>query len=190
VSLAFRDVACMRGGRLLFSGVSFDLGPGDAAIVTGPNGVGKSSLIRIAAGLLAPFEGAVTCDADKALLTEASALDPDRTLIAALRFWAALGSAPAPDTRIAHALSALDLDALAGIPVRLLSTGQRRRAAIARVAASGAQVWLLDEPANGLDTVSIARLETLIAEHRATGGIALVATHLPLAIPHAQEIAL
>ena len=190
MSLAFRDVACVRGGRLLFSGVSFDLGPGDAAIVAGPNGVGKSSLIRIAAGLLAPFEGAVTCDADKALLTEASALDSDRPLIAALRFWAALDNGPAPDTRIAHALSVLDLNALADVPVRLLSTGQRRRAAIARVAASGAPVWLLDEPANGLDTVSIARLETLIAEHRATGGIALVATHLPLAIPHAQEIAL
>jgi heme exporter protein A len=175
---------------MLFSGVSFDLQSGDAAIVTGPNGVGKSSLIRIAASLLAPFEGSVACEGAKALLTEASALDPDRTLIAALRFWAALDDALIPDTRIARALSALDLDALADIPVRLLSTGQRRRASIARVAASGAPVWLLDEPANGLDTVSIARLETLIAEHRATGGIALVATHLPLAIPHAQEIAL
>jgi heme exporter protein A len=175
---------------MLFSGVSFDLQSGDAAIVTGPNGVGKSSLIRIAASLLAPFEGSVACEGAKALLTEASALDPDRTLIAALRFWAALDDALIPDTRIARALSALDLDALADVPVRLLSTGQRRRASIARVAASGAPVWLLDEPANGLDTVSIARLETLIAEHRATGGIALVATHLPLAIPHAQEIAL
>ncbi len=190
MSLAFRDVACMRGGRLLFSGVSFDMGPGDAAIVIGPNGVGKSSLIRIAAGLLAPFEGNVACDTAKALLTEASALDSDCTLIAALRFWAALDNAPAPDTRIANALSALDLDALADIPVRLLSTGQRRRASIARVAASGAPVWLLDEPANGLDMVSIARLETLIAEHRATGGIALVATHLSLAIPYAREVAL
>ena len=190
MSLAFRDVACVRGGRMLFSGVSFDLGPGHAAIVTGPNGVGKSSLIRIAAGLLAPFGGNVACDAAKALLTEASALDADRPLIAALRFWATLDNAPSPDIRIAEALSALDLDALADIPVRLLSTGQRRRAAIARVAASGAPVWLLDEPANGLDTVSVARLETLIAEHRATGGIALVATHQPLALPHAQEIAL
>jgi len=175
---------------MLFSGVSFDLQSGNAAVVTGPNGVGKSSLIRIAASLLAPFEGSVTCDDTKALLTEASALDPDRTLIAALRFWAALDDKPVADTRIARALSALDLDALADIPVRLLSTGQRRRASIARVAASGAPVWLLDEPANGLDTVSIARLEALIAEHRATGGIALVATHLSLAIPHAREIAL
>jgi heme exporter protein B len=84
---------------MLFSGVSFDLQSGDAAIVTGPNGVGKSSLIRIAASLLAPFEGSVACEGAKALLTEASALDPDRTLIAALRFWAALDDAPVPHSR-------------------------------------------------------------------------------------------
>jgi heme exporter protein A len=190
VTLAFRDVACVRGGRLLFSGVSFDLGPGDAAIVTGPNGIGKSSLIRIAAGLLAPFDGAVTCEVDRALLTEASALDTDRSLVAALRFWAGLDRAPDPDTRVARAVEALDLEALAGIPVRLLSTGQRRRASIARVAASAASVWLLDEPANGLDLASVARLEALIATHRAAGGMALVATHLPLALPGAREIAL
>lgn len=190
MSLAFRDVACVRGGKLVFSGVSFDLGPGDAAVVTGPNGIGKSSLIRIAAGLLAPFEGTVTCGADKALLTEASALDTDRTLAAALHFWATFDHAPDPGARVTRALNALDLTALADIPVRLLSTGQRRRASIARVAASEAPVWLLDEPANGLDMVSVARLETLIARHRATGGIALVATHLPLAMPGAQEIAL
>ena len=175
---------------MLFSRVSFDLLPGDAAVVTGPNGVGKSSMIRIAAGLLPPFEGAVTCDTDKALLTEASALDTDRTLAAALRFWASLDRTADPIARVVAALDALDLKALADIPVRLLSTGQRRRAAIARVAASGAVVWLLDEPANGLDTQSVTRLEALIAEHRAGGGIALVATHLPLAMPGAREIAL
>jgi heme exporter protein A len=87
-------------------------------------------------------------------------------------------------------LTALDLTALAGIPVRLLSTGQRRRASIARVAASKAPVWLLDEPANGLDTVSVTRLETLIAQHRASGGVVLVATHLALVMPDALEIAL
>lgn len=175
---------------MLFSGVSFGLGPGDAAVVTGPNGIGKSSLIRVAAGLLPPFDGAVTCDTDKALLTEASALDTDRTLAAALRFWASLDRTVDPGARVAAALEALDLGALADIPVRLLSTGQRRRAAIARVAASKAVVWLLDEPANGLDTHSITRLEALIAQHRTEGGIALVATHLPLAMPDALEIAL
>ncbi len=190
MSLTFRDVACVRGGRLLFSGVSFDLGPGDAAVVTGPNGIGKSSLIRIAAGLLGAFEGAVTCETSKALLTEASALDTDRTLVAALRFWATLDAAPDPEARVDRALAALDLAALADIPVRLLSTGQRRRASIARVAASEARVWLLDEPANGLDTVSVTRLEALVAGHRARGGITLVATHLSLAMPGAQEISL
>ena len=190
MSLSFRDVACARGGRLLFSHVSFDLGPGDAAVVTGPNGIGKSSLIRIAAGLLPPFEGAVTRDADAALLTEASALDGDRTLVAALGFWATLDRAADPGARVARALDALDLEPLGDIPVRLLSTGQRRRAAIARVVASGAEVWLLDEPANGLDTVSVARLEAVIASHRETGGVVLVATHLPLAMPGAQAIAL
>ena len=190
MSLGFRDVACVRGGRLLFSHVSFQLGAGDAAIVTGPNGVGKSSLIRIAAGLLAPFEGRVACDGDKALLTEAAALDAERPLVAALRFWASLDRAPDPDARVARAVRALDLDALAGVPVRLLSTGQRRRASIARIVASEARVWLLDEPANGLDTVSVAALEAVIARHRAGGGIALVATHLPLALPDAREIPL
>ena len=190
MTLAFRDVACVRGGRLVFSGVSFDLGPGDAAVVTGPNGVGKSSLIRIAAGLLPPFEGSLTCDTETALLTEASALDADRTLRAALGFWAALDHAPEPAMRVARAMAALDLDALAEIPVRLLSTGQRRRAAIARVAASDAQVWLLDEPANGLDTVSMARLEAVIARHRENGGVVLVATHVPLAVPGAQAMPL
>ncbi len=175
---------------MLFSNIAFALGPGDAAIVTGPNGVGKSSLIRIAAGLLAPFEGRVSCDAGIALLTEASALDADRTLGAALRFWAVLDAAPDPHGRVARAIAALDLVALSDIPVRLLSTGQRRRAALARVVASGAPVWLLDEPANGLDAASIARLQSVLAEHRARGGVALIATHVPLDLPQAIEIAL
>jgi len=110
--------------------------------------------------------------------------------VAALRFWATLDSAPDPDARVARAMQALDLDALADIPVRLLSTGQRRRASIARVAATDAPVWLLDEPANGLDLASITRLEALIAGHRSGGGVALVATHLPLSLPGAREIAL
>jgi len=190
VSLAFAEVSCTRGGRRLFAGVSFALAAGDAAVVTGPNGVGKSSLIRLAAGLLAPAEGTVDTTGARALLTEAAALDGDRTLAEALGFWAAIDGAPRPDDRVRSALAAMDLADLAEVPVRLLSTGQRRRAAIARVAASGAELWLLDEPANGLDGSSVARLEALIAGHRARGGIALVATHQPLAIPGATEIAL
>ena len=192
MTLRFETVACARGGRVLFSNLSFALGPGDAASVSGPNGAGKSSLIRIAAGLLVPFDGTVTCDTDRALLTETSALDGDRTLVSALRFWASLDPDRDgdPGSRVTRALGVLDLAGLADIPVRLLSTGQRRRAAFARVVASAAPVWLLDEPANGLDAVSVARLESAIAGHRKRGGTVIVATHLPLALSGAQEIRL
>jgi heme exporter protein A len=186
-SLAFRDVACLRGGRMLFEQRSFALAPGEAALITGPNGAGKSSLIRLAAGLLPLAAGRIEGEGARALLSEATALDPELTLAAALDFWAGI------DGRrhaVPEALESAGLGDIARVPVRLLSTGQRRRAAFARVLASGAPVWLLDEPANGLDTASVARLETLIAMHRARGGIALVATHLPMALPGALEVAL
>jgi len=186
-SLVFRDAACLRGGRLLFEGLSFTLAPGEAALVTGPNGAGKSSLVRLAAGLLAPAAGTVEGEGARALLTEAAALDPELGLSAALRFWAALDDRK---NAVPDALAALGLAHLAQVPVRLLSTGQRRRAALARVVASAAPVWLLDEPANGLDLASVATLEGLIADHRAGGGIALVATHLPIALPGALEVRL
>lgn len=186
--LRFDGVACVRRGRMLFEGLSFVLEPGEAAIVTGPNGVGKSSLIRIAAGLLPPAAGRVERAAPPALLTEATALDPERTLVQALGFWAKIDNVTS--AHIDEALADLDLSDLADIPVRLLSTGQRRRAALARVVASPASLWLLDEPANGLDAAAVERLETLIARHCETGGAALIATHQPIAVPDAQPIAL
>lgn len=182
--LAFRDVSCARGGRLLFEGLSFSVEAGGGCLVTGPNGTGKSSLVRIAAGLLDPVAGEVVCE-DRALLGEASALDPELPLGKALGFWGGIdGGAVSP------ALAAVGLADIAAVPVRFLSTGQRRRAAIARVLASGARVWLLDEPANGLDAASVTMLEGLIAAHRASGGAVLVATHLPVAMPDAVEVAL
>lgn len=190
-AFAFSGVSCVRGGRLLFEALSFALAPGDAGLVSGPNGVGKSSLLRIAAGLLRPAAGTVTHPAARALLAEAHALDPARRLIDALAFWASLDPDPAAARdRAMRALADVDLAAIAEVPVRLLSTGQRRRAALARVVASGATLWLLDEPANGLDLASVAMLERLVARHRAAGGIALVATHQPLALPAALPIAL
>ena len=186
-ALAFEDVACFRGGRLLFEQVRFALAPGDVLLVRGQNGAGKSSLIRLAAGLLAPAAGAIRCSGARALLAETAALDPERELSHALRFWAALdGRADA----VAEALASVALADLARVPVRLLSTGQRRRAAFARVIASGAPIWLLDEPANGLDAGAVAMLEAAIERHRTGGGIALIATHLPLRIVAAQELAL
>ena len=186
-ALAFEGVSGARGGRVLFERLSFTLAPGDAALVTGPNGAGKSTLVRIAAGLLAPVAGRVAVEGERALLTEAHALDPELPLARAVGFWARMDGrrgATGP------ALAALDLEAFADVPVRLLSTGLRRRAAMARVIASGAGVWLLDEPANGLDAAAVARLETAIAQHRAAGGVALIATHLPVALPGAFALEL
>jgi len=178
--LALDGVACVRGGRLLFEGLSLRLGPGEAALVRGPNGAGKSSLLRLAAGLLRPAAGNVDC-AVAALTDEHLALDERQRLGAALAFWVA-DAAPG--------IAAMGLEALAGVPVRMLSTGQRKRAALARVAASGAPLWLLDEPANGLDTDGLARLDAAMAAHRAAGGAILAASHQPIALSEAKTVAL
>lgn len=183
-ALRAERVTCARGGRTLFADLSFELVSGDAAVVSGPNGIGKSSLVRIAAGLLAPAAGTMTALGRTALLTEAAALDAELPLAKALMFWRRIdGTATGDDV-----LAAFDLSALADVPVRLLSTGQRKRAGLARVAASGAAIWLLDEPANGLDSAGTALLEAVIERHRATGGIVLLATHLPIRIDAARQV--
>ena len=182
--LVMEDVACLRGGRLLFEGMNLRLSPGEAAVVTGPNGVGKSSLMRIAAGLLPAAAGRVT-RSQAALADEKAALDERLTLSQALHFWAKLDGAT-PDA----GLAALGLTHLAAVPVRMLSTGQRKRAVLARVVASGAPLWLLDEPANGLDAEGQDRLAAIMAAHRAAGGAGLAASHQPLALPDAQMVGL
>ena len=187
--LAARGLACVRGGRLLFEGLDLALGAGEAMLVTGPNGAGKSSLLRVLAGLLRPTGGTVTAGRCT-LLAEAPALDEELPLAEALRFWARLDRAPDPAGRVEAALADVGLAAIAALPVRLLSTGQRRRAALARVIASPADLWLLDEPGNGLDAASVARLEASIARRRAGGGAVVVATHQPLTLPGAIEVML
>ena len=187
MTLSFAQVTGRRGGRVLFRDLSFVLGGGEALWVQGPNGVGKSTLVRIAAGLLSPANGSVTRDGAVALLAEAAALDAAVPLGAALGFWAGLDGGR---DRLDAAMEAMAIRSLADVPVRMLSTGQKRRAAIARVIASNAPLWLLDEPANGLDVASLDRLEAAIARHRDGGGAVLVASHVPIALPDAQMVTL
>jgi heme exporter protein A len=183
--LRLEGVACRRGGRLLFEGLDLALGPGEAALVTGPNGAGKSSLIRLAAGLLRAAAGRVECSASMALADESPALDPKLTVGRALAFWARLDGADP-----AAGLAAFGLAPLADVPVRMLSTGQRKRAVLARVVASGAPLWLLDEPANGLDVEGQSRLAQAMAAHLAGGGSILAATHQPIGLDRAREVRL
>lgn len=167
-----RGLALVRGGRLLFEGIDVALDSGAGLHLTGPNGCGKSSLIRLIAGLLTPSAGTVE-RAEAALADDHLALDRELPLGRALAFWRG------PNLRIA--LTAFDLDRLVEVPVRMLSTGQGRRARLARVMASGAPLWLLDEPLNGLDAAGSDQLAKAMFDHRSSGGAVVTASHSPLA---------
>jgi heme exporter protein A len=177
--LAATDLACRRGDRLLFKGLSFVLRPGEALQVIGPNGTGKSSLLRILAGLLRPYAGTVERPGAAALLDERLPLDGQLPLGRAFDFWRRIdGDGYGPEQ-----LGPFGLDALAEVPVRFLSTGQRKRAAIVQSNARLAGLWLLDEPLNGLDVDAAADFQERVAGYLAGGGCAVVASHQPFDVP-------
>ena len=185
VLLRLDRVACIRGDRLLFEELSLALAPGEALWLRGPNGAGKSSLIRVAAGLLRAAAGTVERFGRVALIDEAAALDAELPLRRALDFWARVDTVDGHT--VDRAMEAMALHPLAEVPVAMLSTGQRKRAAMVRVIASGAPIWLLDEPANGMDDAAQARLVAAIAIHRANGGAVMLASHFALGIPDLAE---
>jgi heme exporter protein A len=165
--LRFDDVALHRGGRTLFTAVTFALEAGQRLHVTGPNGAGKSSLIRLAAGLLREASGQIE-RGSLALADDHAAFDRELPLKRALGFWGG---------PVDEAMEALGIAHLANVPVRLLSSGQLKRATLARVAASGTKLWLLDEPLNALDSDGAERLSKAIDQHLASGGAVLAASH-------------
>jgi heme exporter protein A len=192
-SLDADDLACLRGGRLVFAGLSFRLAAGEALVLTGPNGSGKSSLLRLVAGLVPAFAGTLDwtgAPGSIAYLGHQDAVKPALTPRESLRFWAATAGAVPTAAGIAAALAAVGLAGLDDLPCRYLSAGQRRRLALARLELGPAVLWLLDEPTLGLDAASVARLEARIARHRAAGGLVMLATHVPLALDGARGLAL
>lgn len=183
-----RGLLCERGGRILFAGLDFSVAPGQSLLVRGPNGAGKSSLIRLIAGLLPHAGGTLDIEGNRALCDENLALDDRLTLSHALLFWAQLDGRGIAD--VSAALDLFALGGLADVPVHMLSTGQRKRAMLARVAASGATLWLLDEPCNGLDTASLELLGKAVNAHLDRGGAAISASHSPLPYRAEAEIIL
>lgn len=185
-SLVVENLACLRGDRLLFKALSFTLAPGGALHLTGPNGSGKSSLLRLLAGLLRPFAGTITAP-PLSYLGHDVALKPRMKLAQELQHWARLDDA---ESRLPAAMAAMNVASLAEVPCRHLSSGQRRRAGLARAIASGAPLWLLDEPTAGLDTASTDLLATAMHTHRASGGLIVAAVHTDIGLKTPQVIRL
>lgn len=184
-----------RGGHTVFSGVDISLDEGGALVVTGPNGSGKSTLLRVVAGLLPAAGGSVRLEGGgEAFPTVASgahylghlnAMKPTLSVAENLSFWRDFSGA---DLGVGDALRTVGLEAIAHLPFGYLSTGQKRRAAIARLFVSRRPIWLLDEPTSGLDARSERQFSALMEKHRSGGGIIVAATHLPLGMDGAQEL--
>jgi len=187
--LSGSDLGCIRGSRVVFSGINWELSSGGALALVGPNGSGKSSLLRLVAGLLRPSAGHIELrggEAERTIAEQAhylghlDALKPSLTVAENLGFWTRyLGGRVSPPD---EALAAVGLGGLADLPAAYLSAGQRRRLSLARVIATPRSIWLLDEPTSALDAAGQERLADLMREHLGTGGMILVATHGPLKI--------
>ena len=198
VYLVVENLSVVRGEDQIFSALSFDIKAGQALIIRGANGVGKSSLLRALAGLLVPASGEIRLDdrdaefADVPLGELCHYLGNDNAMKGAmsvqenLHFWQNFAGQPHLD--IDDALDMVGLDGLQTVPFSHLSTGQRRRIGIARLLVSYRPVWLLDEPVSGLDAQSEDQFSQLMKAHLEEDGIIVVATHVPLGLDQAVQL--
>jgi len=185
--LAVRDLAVARGGLRAVEGLRFDLAAGGALVLRGPNGIGKTTLLRTLAGLQQPVEGLIEAAPDSiAYAGHSDGLKPALTAAENLRFWAQIFGGRG----IAAALEAMNLRELAGRPAHALSAGQKRRLGLARLMVTGRPVWLLDEPTVSLDRDSVALFAAMLRAHLAAGGAAVIATHIDLGLPEAAFLEL
>jgi heme exporter protein A len=196
VEVRAQDLACERGGRLVFAGLKFRLSGGEALVVTGRNGAGKSSLLRVLAGLLRIAAGSLTLEGgtEDATLGEQAhylghldAVKPSLSVGENLAFWSAYLGGPR-EAPIEQALAAVDLAALIDLPAAYLSAGQKRRLSIARLIAVKRPIWLLDEPTSALDAQSQVRLASLMRGHLAGGNLIVAAAHGPIGLDNPREL--
>lgn len=189
MQLCGRGVTCVRGGREVFAGLDFEAVAGEVVAVTGRNGSGKTSLLRLIAGLLIPAGGTIVLDRGDPELTlpeqchylgHRDALKPALSVEENLSFWADFLGGKRGDA--AESLAIVGLDHATHLPAAFLSAGQRRRLSLARLLTVRRPVWLLDEPTNALDVAGQEILSGLMREHVASGGLIIAATHAQLGI--------
>lgn len=179
--LKVRGLAVARGGLSVLEGVSFDLAPGEALVLRGPNGFGKTTLLRTLAGLQPAVAGEIEMAPDSlAYASHADGLKPTLTVIENLRFWAAVFGTG--EAEISEAVAQMELANLTGRAAQSLSAGQKRRLGLARLLLTGRKLWALDEPTVSLDQASVARFADMVRGHLAKGGAAIIATHIDLGL--------
>ncbi|MEL7258790.1 MAG: heme ABC exporter ATP-binding protein CcmA [Pseudomonadota bacterium] len=185
MTLSVQNLSITRGGIRVLEGVSFDLSAGEALVLRGPNGIGKTTLLRTIAGLQPPLDGQVEVAPDTLVYAgHADGLKSTLTVEENLNFWAQIFG----QSDIAPAIAAFDLNALRTRPAGLLSAGQKRRLGLARLLVTGRPIWVLDEPTVSLDTRAVEMFANVICTHLEQGGSVLLATHIDLGLDEAKTL--